>query len=93
MPDKLLELDRLLHDMSDDEIAKTWARCMRMLRVRDLVRTANTPMGDYAERICCDRFKLERKGLPRSRSMQSMRKVFGIKSREDDSHRRTAADN
>lgn len=49
--------------MSDDEIAKTWARCMRMLRVRDLVRTANTPMGDYAERICCDRFKLERKGF------------------------------
>lgn len=63
MPDKLLELDRLLHDMSDDEIAKTWARCMRMLRVRDLVRTANTPVGDYAERICCDRFKLERKGF------------------------------
>src|ERR1700691_1572956 len=63
MPDKLLELDRLLHDMSDDEIAKTWARCMRMLRVRDLVRTVNTPVGDYAERICWVRFKLERKGF------------------------------
>jgi len=63
MPDRLLELDQLLRNMNDDEIAKAWARCMRMLRVRDLVRTANTPVGDYAERICCDRFKLERKGF------------------------------
>jgi|ERR1039458_8194640 hypothetical protein len=63
MSDKLLELDQLLHDMSDAEVAKAWARCMRMLRVRDLVRTANTPVGDYAERICCDRFKLERMGF------------------------------
>src|SRR4030081_3186019 len=36
---------------------------MRVLRVRNLVRTANTPVGDYAERICCDRFGLERKGF------------------------------
>jgi hypothetical protein len=63
MPDRLLELDQILHDMNDDEIAKAWARCMRMLRVRDLVRTANTPVGDYAERIRCDRFGLERKGF------------------------------
>jgi hypothetical protein len=63
MPDRLPELDQLLCDMNDAELAKAWARCMRMLRVRDLVRTANTPVGDYAERICCDRFKLERKGF------------------------------
>jgi hypothetical protein len=63
MPDRLLELDQLMCEMSDEDVAKTWARCMRMLRVRDLVRTANTPVGDYAERICCDRFKLERKGF------------------------------
>jgi hypothetical protein len=63
MPDRLPKLDQLLHDMSDAEVAKAWARCMRMLRARDLVRTANTPVGDYAERICCDRFKLKRKGF------------------------------
>jgi hypothetical protein len=63
MPDRLLELDQLLRDMNDAELAKAWARCMRMLRVRDLVRTANTPVGDYAERVCCDLFGLERKGF------------------------------
>jgi hypothetical protein len=63
MPDRLLKLDQLLRDMNDAELAKAWARCMRMLRVRDLVRTANTPVGDYAERICCDRFKLKRMGF------------------------------
>jgi hypothetical protein len=63
MPDRLLELNQLLRDMNDAELAKTWARCMRMLRVRDLVRTANTPVGDYAERVCCDLFGLERKGF------------------------------
>lgn len=49
--------------MTDEELAKSWARCMRSLRSRDLVRTANTPVGDYAERICCDRFNLEREGF------------------------------
>ena len=49
--------------MSDDELARAWARCMRQLRNRDLVRTANTPVGDYAERICCDRFNLTRLGF------------------------------
>jgi hypothetical protein len=63
MPDRLLELERLLRDMDDDEVAKAWARCMRTLRVRELVRTANTPVGDYAERICCERFNLERKAF------------------------------
>jgi hypothetical protein len=63
MPDRLLELNQLLRDMNDAELAKAWARCMRMLRVRDLVRTANTPVGDYAERVCCDLFGLERKGF------------------------------
>jgi len=63
MPDRLLELDRLLRDMNHGEMARAWARCMRMLRVPNLVRTANTPVGDYAERVCCDRFGLERKGF------------------------------
>jgi hypothetical protein len=57
------ELDDLLARASDEEVAKTWARAMRELRVRGLVRTANTPVGDYAERICCDRFGLQRMGF------------------------------
>jgi hypothetical protein len=63
MSDKLLELDALLLGMEDGEVAKAWARCMRALRSRNLVRTANTPVGDYAERICCYRFGLKRKGF------------------------------
>lgn len=57
------ELDALLARASDDEVAKAWARAMRELRVRGLVRTANTPVGDYAERICCDRLGLQRLGF------------------------------
>jgi hypothetical protein len=60
---RLGALDALLAEMSDDEVAKTWARSMRELRRRDLIRTANTPVGDYAERICCERFDLSRKGF------------------------------
>lgn len=63
MSDRLASLDTLLSAMTDDEVAKAWARCMRKLRQRDLVRTANTPVGDYAERICCDRLKLKRMGF------------------------------
>ena len=63
MSDRLQELDRLLQEMTDDEVMKAWAKCMRHLRVRGLVRTSNTPVGDYAERICCERFGLERKGF------------------------------
>src|SRR5450631_1586478 len=36
---------------------------MHQLRKRDLIRTANTPVGDYAERICCERLGLERMGF------------------------------
>lgn len=57
------ELDELLTRASDDEVAKAWARIMRELRNRDLVRTANTPVGDYAERICCERLGLQRMGF------------------------------
>ena len=49
--------------MTDAEVAKTWAQCMNELRDRDLIRTANTPVGDYAERICCERLGLHRKGF------------------------------
>jgi len=63
MSDRLFRLEQLLQDMTDDELARAWARCMRVLRDRDLVRTANTPVGDYAERICCDRLGLDRKGF------------------------------
>ena len=60
---RLTSLESLLDSMSDDELARAWARCMRKLRTRDLIRTANTPVGDYAERICCDRFDLTRMGF------------------------------
>jgi len=61
--DRLAALAKLLADLSDDELAKAWARCMRAMRDRGLVRTANTPVGDYAERVCCSRFNLDRAGF------------------------------
>lgn len=63
MSNHLDELDRLLGDMSDDDVARAWAKSMRELRVRQLTRTSNTPVGDYAERICCERFGLRRSGF------------------------------
>ncbi len=63
MADRIAVLDQLLSEMNDSEVAKAWARCMRALRTRELVRTANTPVGDYAERICCERFGLSRRGF------------------------------
>lgn len=60
---RLSVLERLLAGLSDEELAKAWARCMRAMKDRGLVRTANTPVGDYAERICCSRFDLDRSGF------------------------------
>lgn len=62
-PEKLDEVDALFATLTDDELAKAWARCMRVMRKRDLTRTANTPVGDYAERIACDRLSLTRLGF------------------------------
>ena len=62
-PEKLDEVDALFATLTDDELAKAWARCMRAMRKRDLTRTANTPVGDYAERIACDRLSLQRMGF------------------------------
>ena len=62
-PEKLDEVDVLFATLTEDELAKAWARCMRAMRNRDLTRTANTPVGDYAERIACDRLSLKRMGF------------------------------
>ena len=63
MPDRLTRLDDLIQKMTDQELARAWAHCMQALTDRDLVRTSNTPVGDYAERICCEKFGLKRKGF------------------------------
>ncbi len=60
---RLATLEKLLADLTDEELAKAWARCMRVMKDRDLVRTANTPVGDYAERVCASRFNLDRAGF------------------------------
>lgn len=61
--EKLAEMDVLLAGLSNDELAKVWARCMRLMRERDLVRAANTPVGDYAERVACAHLGLDRMGF------------------------------
>src|SRR4051794_4704740 len=61
--EKQEEVEALVAGLNDAELAKAWARSMRVMRERDLVRTANTPVGDYAERIACAEFGLELKGF------------------------------
>ena len=63
MTERLRRLDGLLEEMTNAEVATAWARIISALRARDLVRTSNTPIGDYAEQICCERFALKRKGF------------------------------
>lgn len=59
----LSQLDGLLAGLTNDELAKAWASCMRVLQNRNLIRTSNTPVGDYAERVACARLGLQRMGF------------------------------
>lgn len=45
--------------LSDDEVPQVWARSMQELRVRGLVRSANNPVSDIAERLASEHLGLE----------------------------------
>ncbi len=47
-----------LSKVSDAELARLWAEVMIELRARDLVRSANNPVADFAERIAADHLGL-----------------------------------
>ena len=49
-----------LHSMKDPELLKLYAELMGELRRREVIRTSNNPVADYAEKIVVDRLKLKR---------------------------------
>ncbi|MGH8991310.1 MAG: DUF6998 domain-containing protein [Acidimicrobiia bacterium] len=59
--DRLIQLEQLLRVMPDAELAKAWARCMRALHSRGMIRSSNGPVGDYAEVVACQCLGLARK--------------------------------
>lgn len=45
--------------LSDEEVPQVWAKAMRELRTRGLVRSSNNPVSDIAERLAAERLQLE----------------------------------
>ena len=45
--------------LSDEDVAVAWSRAMSEMRARGLVRSSNSPVADYAERIAANELGLE----------------------------------
>jgi hypothetical protein len=50
--------DDIFDGLADEEVAQVWARAMRELRKRDLIRSWNNPVADFAERIVAKHLNL-----------------------------------
>lgn len=51
--------DDFFADLTDEQVGEVWARAMRELRDRDLIRSWNNPVADYAERLVSEKLGLE----------------------------------
>lgn len=51
--------DEFFADLTDEQVGQVWARSMRELRDRDLIRSWNNPVADYAERLVAEELQLE----------------------------------
>ena len=51
-----------LKTMNDSELLGLYAELMEELRSRDVIRTGNNPVADYAEKVAVDRLHLRRAG-------------------------------
>ena len=51
--------------LADEELLHLYGRLMEELRQRELVRSSNNPVSDYAEKIVCERLKLSLMGKSR----------------------------
>lgn len=51
--------DDFFADLTDAQVGQVWARSMRELRDRDLIRSWNNPVADYAERLVAEELQLE----------------------------------
>lgn len=54
-----MEWDDFFAALDDDQVARVWARSMREMRDRGLIRSWNNPVADYAERLVAVRLNLE----------------------------------
>lgn len=53
-----MEWDDFFSSLDDDQVARVWARSMREMRDRELIRSWNNPVADYAERMVAKRLNL-----------------------------------
>ena len=51
--------DEFFDRLSDEEVGQVWARAMRELRSRSLIRSWNNPVADFAERLVAEHLELE----------------------------------
>jgi len=51
--------DDFFAERTDEEVGQLWARSMRELRDRALIRSWNNPVADYAERLAAELLDLE----------------------------------
>lgn len=56
------EFAHQVKNLSDDELGPAWAAVMREMHNRELIRSWNNPVADYAERIVADRLNLKLAG-------------------------------
>jgi hypothetical protein len=50
--------DEMFAHLTDDEVPQLWARCMKELRDRGLIRSSNNPVADIAERLAAEALNL-----------------------------------
>lgn len=48
-----------LKRLKDEELFQLYARLMQELRQRELIRSSNNPVSDYAEKIICEKMNLD----------------------------------
>lgn len=51
--------DEFFAGLSDEQVGQVWARAMRELRFRGLIRSWNNPVADFAERLVAQELRLE----------------------------------
>ena len=51
--------DEFFHELSDEQVGQVWARAMRELRSRNLIRSWNNPVADFAERLVAEQLNLD----------------------------------
>lgn len=84
--------DEFFADLTDEQVGQVWARSMRELRDRDLIRSWNNPVADYAERLVAEELQLELAPPVAQDMTPSTPRDVGTRSRRVASRRRTRAD-